>query len=195
MGALVAPGVPASAAAPPPAAQTAVLAGGCFWGMEDVFEKLRGVMNVEAGYSGGAASTAHYDMVSTGTTGHAESVRITFNPRAISYRTLLEVYFTVAHDPTQFDRQGPDSGSQYRSAIFYADAAQERDARAEIAALTKRKAYGAPIVTQLVPLRAFYAAEAYHQHFADRNPAEPYIVAVDDPKVAALRDHFSRLLK
>ncbi|MBC5799631.1 MAG: peptide-methionine (S)-S-oxide reductase MsrA [Candidatus Eremiobacteraeota bacterium] len=185
---------PAKTASPPSRA-VAVLAGGCFWGMEDVFEKLRGVTNVEAGYSGGSRATAHYESVSTGTTGHAESVRITFDPRLISYRTLLDVYFRVAHDPTELNRQGPDAGTQYRSVIFYANQAQRRDARAEIARLSKSKAYGAPIVTQVDALAAFYPAEDYHQHFADRNPVDPYIVTIDDPKVVALRGRFPQLLK
>jgi len=183
-----------AAVAPAPSA-AAVFAGGCFWGMEDVFEKLRGVMNVEAGYSGGSRSTAHYELVSTGTTGHAESVRITFDPRVVSYRTLLDVYFTVAHDPTELNRQGPDAGTQYRSAVFYANQAQRHDAQSEIARLTKTKAYTTPVVTQITALSAFYPAEAYHQHFADRNPADPYIVAVDDPKLVALHERFSQLLK
>ncbi|MDQ2908141.1 MAG: peptide-methionine (S)-S-oxide reductase MsrA [Candidatus Eremiobacteraeota bacterium] len=184
---------PAAAAAAPSA--TAVLAGGCFWGMEDVFEKVRGVTNVEAGYSGGQQATAHYDQVSSGTTGHAESVRITFDPQVVSYRTLLAVYFKVAHDPTELDRQGPDSGTQYRSAIFYANQNQERSARAEIAELVKHKTFRTPVVTQIVPLRAFYPAEAYHQHYADRNPNDLYIMTVDAPKVIALRADFPKLLK
>jgi len=183
------------AAAAPSNSAVAVLAGGCFWGMEDVFEKVRGVTNVEVGYSGGSRSTAHYDLVSTGTTGHAESVRVTFDPRRISYRTLLDVYFGVAHDPTELNRQGPDDGTQYRSAVFYANQTQRRYALTEIARLSRSKAYGAPIVTQVVPLAAFYPAEAYHQHFADRNPADPYIVTIDDPKVVALRERFPQLLK
>ncbi len=187
--------MPVLGAPAPSALQSAVLAGGCFWGMEDVFEKLQGVKTVEAGYSGGSGATAHYDMVSTGTTGHAESIRITFDPRVISYRTLLEVYFRVAHDPTEVDRQGPDSGTQYRSAIFYANVTQQRVAQSEIADLTKRKAYDTPIVTHMTPLRGFYPAEAYHQHFSDRNPDDPYIVAVDTPKVVALEKTFPALLK
>jgi len=175
--------------------QTAVLAGGCFWGMEAVFSSLRGVVDVTSGYSGGSRETAHYDDVSSGTTGHAESVRIRFDPKQISYRTLLEVYFTVAHDPTERDRQGPDEGPQYRSAIFYVDDAQRRDARAEIAALTAAKAFPAPIVTEVVPFRSFYPAEAYHQHFAERNPYYPYIVINDAPKLVALRTRFPALVK
>ena len=178
-----------------PTLQTAVLAGGCFWGMEDVFEKLKGVSTVVAGYSGGSADTANYETVSGGTTGHAESVKITFDPARISYKTLLEVYFRVAADPTERDRQGPDDGTQYRSAIFFANDAQRRTASAEIAELSRAKTYAAPIVTQLVPLKAFFPAEAYHQHFADRNPNYPYIVAIDAPKVSALRSKFPQLLK
>ena len=175
--------------------QTAVLAGGCFWGMEDVFEKLQGVSAVEVGYSGGSAATANYETVSSGTTGHAESVKITYDPARISYDTLLEVYFRVAHDPTERDRQGPDDGSQYRSSVFYANEAQHRAALAEIATLSRSRAFSSPIVTEVVPLRAFYPAEAYHQHFADKNPTYPYIVAIDAPKVSALRAKFPKLLK
>ncbi len=172
----------------------AVLAGGCFWGMEGVFEQVDGVTNVVAGYSGGSAATAHYDMTSSGTTGHAESVEITYDPARISYEKLLEVFFTVAHDPTTLDRQGPDAGTQYRSAIFYADDAQKRAAQTEIASLTSAHAFGAPIVTQVVPLRAFYAAEAHHQHYMARNPYDPYILINDRPKLAALRAKFPGLV-
>lgn len=193
-GAVAAPRPSAAAAAAPPSA-SAVLAGGCFWGMEEVFEKLKGVTDVQAGYSGGQKASAHYEQVSTGTTGHAESIRIAFDPRVVSYRTLLDVYFTVAHDPTELDRQGPDSGTQYRSAIFYANQEQQRTARAEIAQLVKHKAFGAPIVTELVPLHGFYPAETYHQHYADRNPDDLYILTVDAPKVVALRADFPKLLK
>jgi peptide-methionine (S)-S-oxide reductase len=194
---LLAFGGPARAADPVSAqgSRIAVLAGGCFWGMEDVFEKLKGVSAVVVGYTGGSAATASYDTVSTGTTGHAESVEITYNPSRISYETLLDVYFRVAHDPTEKDRQGPDDGTQYRSAIFYRTEAERRSALAKIASLTKAKAYSGAIVTEVVPLKAFYAAEPYHQHFADRNPTYPYIVAVDAPKVEALRAAFPKLLK
>ena len=186
------------AAAPRPAAprtEHAVLAGGCFWGMEAVFERLRGVTNVVAGFSGGSAATAHYEIVSTGMTHQAESVDITYDPAQISYDRLLTVYFTVAHDPTELNRQGPDSGAQYRSAIFYTSEAQKRAAQAMIAKLTAQHAYNAPIVTQVVPLGAFYAAEAYHQHYADKNPGDPYIVNVDEPKIRALRAKFAGWLK
>ena len=194
---LFAVGGPARAAdpVPPQGSQIAVLAGGCFWGMEDVFEKLKGVSAVVVGYSGGSAATASYDTVSTGTTGHAESVEITYDPSRISYERLLDVYFRVAHDPTERDRQGPDEGTQYRSAIFYENEAQRRTALAKIASLSQAKAFSGAIVTEVVPLKAFYPAEPYHQHFADRNPNYPYIVAIDAPKVDALRAAFPKLLK
>jgi peptide-methionine (S)-S-oxide reductase len=192
-------GAAPAAAAAAPAAQhhlaRAVLAGGCFWGLEGVFEQVDGVTGVVAGYSGGSAATAHYDMTSSGTTGHAESVEITYDPARVSYEKLLEVFFTVAHDPTTLNRQGPDAGTQYRSAIFYSDEAQKRAAQAEIASLTAAHAFGAPIVTQVVPLRAFYAAEAHHQHYMARNPYDPYILINDRPKVAALRAKFPALVK
>ncbi len=188
----------AAGAAPPPARAheaTAVLAGGCFWGMEDVFERLTGVRDVVVGYAGGNAATARYEIVSTGLTAHAESVKITYDPAVISYGKLLDVYFRVAHDPTQRDRQGPDDGKQYRSEIFYTTDAQKRDAQAKIAQLEREKAFATPIVTIVAPETTFFAAEAYHQHFADKNPSFPYIVAVDEPKVADLRAKFPGLLK
>ena len=169
------------------AAATAVLAGGCFWGVEAVFEHVRGVVSVASGYSGGNAETADYEQVNTGTTGHAEAVRITYDPSQVSYGELLRVFFSVAHDPTQKDRQGPDVGPQYRSAIFFADAEQERVARAYVAQLEKAKFFKGPIVTELAPLRAFYRAEEYHQDFAARNPTHPYIVHHDLPKVERLK--------
>ncbi len=185
----------APAAAAPPALERAVLAGGCFWGMEAVFEQLRGVTSVVAGFSGGASSTAHYDVVETGATGHAESVEITYDPVRISYKQLLQVFFTVAHDPTELNRQGPDEGTQYRSAIFYANDAQKREAEQTIAALSASHAFSAPVVTQLVPLRGFYPAEAYHQHFVQRHPDNPYVVVNDIPKLADLRKRFPALVK
>jgi peptide-methionine (S)-S-oxide reductase len=185
---------PAGATTKPPL-QTAVLAGGCFWGMEDVFENVRGVTNVVVGYSGGTKATADYETVSSGQTGHAESVQITFDPAKVSYKTLLDVYFTVAIDPTQLNSQGPDTGTQYRSVVFYANDAQKSTAKAMIAELTAKKAYSAPIVAQVVPFKAFYAAEDYHQHFADKNPTYPYIVINDAPKVAALKAKFPTLVK
>jgi len=173
---------------------TAVLAGGCFWGLEDVFAKLRGVSQVVVGYSGGARQTASYERVSDGNTGHAESVAITYDPTRISYERLLDVFFSVAHDPTEVNRQGPDDGPQYRSVVFYANDAQKREASAFIARLSAGKTYARPIATQLVPLRAFYAAESYHQHFAERNPSYPYIVQFDAPKVAMLHQRFPALV-
>lgn len=175
--------------------ETAVLAGGCFWGMEGLFESLRGVSNAVSGFAGGSAATAHYEVVSTGSTGHAESVEITYDPRQISYRQLLDVFFLVAHDPTELNRQGPDEGSQYRSAIFYTTEEQRKEALAYIAGLRQRKVFDAPIVTQVVPLRGFYAAEAYHQHFMQRNPYYPYIMVNDAPKLRHLREKFPQLVK
>lgn len=184
----------AHAAVPAATSQTAVLAGGCFWGMEAVFEQLRGVSRAVAGYAGGEKETAHYEMVSTGRTGHAESVQITYDPNVISYRELLRVYFTVAHDPTELNRQGPDDGTQYRSVIFYGNDEQKQTAQAYIHELTLRKAFRDPIVTALVPLRAFYAAEDYHQHFVQRNPYNPYVATFDIPKLAALRSKYPGLV-
>jgi len=193
--ALIAAVVPARPVSAAPHAETAVFAGGCFWGVEAVFEQLRGVNNVVAGFSGGSAATAHYETVSTGTTGHAESVQVTFDPSVISYRELLRVFFSVAHDPTELNYQGPDHGTQYRSAIFYANDAQKRDADAMIHELSAQHAYGSPIVTQVVPFVAFYPAEAYHQHFVERNPNYPYVVYNDLPKLAELHKRFPALLK
>lgn len=189
------PDPPAQRVAEHSGVEKAVLAGGCFWGMEAVFESLRGVKNVVSGYSGGGPLTAHYEMVSTGTTGHAESVEITFDPAKISFGELLKVYFSVAHDPTELNRQGPDEGAQYRSAIFYTSDAQRELAQAYIKELTDAKVFGAPIVTQVVPLRAFYPAEAYHQHFAQLHPNYPYIVYEDKPKLEALRREYPSLIK
>ena len=172
-----------------------VLAGGCFWGMEGVFESLKGVTNVVSGYAGGNGATAHYEVVSTGLTGHAESVEITYDPAKISFTQLLSVYFLVAHDPTELNRQGPDTGSQYRSAVFYTSEIQKRETESFIRQLTARHAFGAPIVTQVVPLRAFYPAEEYHQHFMARNPNDPYIVYNDKPKVEDLHRRFPQLVK
>jgi peptide-methionine (S)-S-oxide reductase len=197
LGSLLVPsrGTPAVRAAAPAGSRTAVLAGGCFWGMEEVFENLKGVSNVVAGFSGGSAATAQYETVSTGTTGHAESVEITYDPKRISYDQLLTVFFMVAHDPTELNRQGPDAGTQYRSVIFYADDAQRREAQTYIRRLTEQKRFASPIVTEVVPLRGFYPAEAYHQHFAQLHPDYPYIVINDAPKVAALRERFPALVK
>lgn len=173
--------------------QVAVLAGGCFWGIEAVFEHVKGVHQVIAGYSGGAADTAHYAEVSEGDTGHAESVQVHYDPAEISYGTLLQVFFSVALDPTERNRQGPDVGSQYRSMIFYANPEQQHIAGAYIAQLTAAKSFPAPIVTQLVPLQAFYPAEAYHQHYFRLHPNNPYIVFNDAPKVAQLQQLFPTL--
>jgi peptide-methionine (S)-S-oxide reductase len=170
--------------------ETAVLAGGCFWGMQGVFEHVRGVRSVLAGYSGGAANTAHYDDVGTGTTGHAESVQITFDPDELSFGELLQIYFSVAHDPTELDRQGPDSGSQYRSDIFYADETQRRIAASYIAQLDRARSFGRPIATRVDPLKGFYAAEGYHQDFYLKNPDYPYIVINDLPKIRRLQQRF-----
>ncbi|WP_188658633.1 peptide-methionine (S)-S-oxide reductase MsrA [Sphingomonas metalli] len=175
-----------------PGLQTAVLAGGCFWGMEAVFEQVRGVRTVTAGYAGGTAATARYDTVSTETTRHAEAIRITFDPRQVSYATLLRVYFSVAHDPTQVDGQRPDSGPSYRSAIFPQSPEQARVARAYIAQLSGARAFPRPIATRMES-GGFYPAEAYHQNFFDRHPDHPYIVMWDKPKVAAFRAAFPTL--
>jgi peptide-methionine (S)-S-oxide reductase len=178
-----------------PQSERVVLAGGCFWGMQAVFERLKGVTNTTVGFAGGAKMAAHYETVSTGTTGHAESVAITFDPQKISFQQLLDVYFTVAHDPTEFNRQGPDDGTQYRSEIFYTTAAQRATAEATIRKLTDAHAYPSRIVTLVAPLDGFYRAEDYHQHYYDKNPDDAYIVANDKPKVAALRTKFAALVK
>lgn len=175
--------------------QTIVLAGGCFWGVEAVFEHLKGVPNVVSGYSGGTASTANYDTVSTGTTGHAEAVKITYDPTQISYGKLLKIYFLIAHDPTQVNRQAPDSGTQYRSAIFFTNPDRQRVATAYINTLNKAHVFKEPIATQIVPLTKFYAAEDHHQNFIDRNPTQGYIVKFDLPKLAQLRQQFPTLIK
>jgi peptide-methionine (S)-S-oxide reductase len=173
--------------------QTAALAGGCFWGIEAVFEHVKGVTNVTSGYAGGTAKTARYEMVSEGETGHAESVRITYDPSQITYGQLLKVFFAVAHDPTELNRQGPDTGTQYRSAIFYANEEQKRIALAYIDQLNKAKAFKRPIVTQVAALNSFYEAEAYHQDYAVRHPNDSYIVINDLPMVANLRKQFPNL--
>jgi peptide-methionine (S)-S-oxide reductase len=173
--------------------QTAVIAGGCFWGVQAVFQHVKGVINVSAGYSGGAADTAHYEMVSEGNTGHAESVRIKYDPSRISYGQLLKVYFAVAHNPTELNRQGPDTGTQYRSAVFYNNTEQQRIADAYVVQLNKAGVFKRPIVTQVVALKAFYEAEAYHQDYAQNHPDEPYIAINDLPKVAELRKQLPEL--
>ncbi len=171
----------------PGSLQTAVLAGGCFWGTQGVFEHVKGVRQVLAGYSGGEKATADYETVSTGTTGHAESIQITFDPAVVSYADILQVFFSVAHDPTELNRQGPDTGTQYRSEIFFADDSQQKIALAYIAQLEQAHIFGHRIVTRVDPLKGFYPAEAYHQDFLVRNPRYPYIVYNDLPKIANLK--------
>ncbi len=173
--------------------QTAVFAGGCFWGLEAVFEHIKGVSDVTSGYSGGAAKTADYETVGTGETGHAEAVKITYDPAQVSYEQLLKVFFAVAHNPTELNRQTPDVGTQYRSAIFYANDEQKRFAENTIAELTKAKTFERPIATQVVKLDAFYKAEDYHQDYLAHHPNQPYIVAYDQPKVDDLRKQFPEL--
>jgi peptide-methionine (S)-S-oxide reductase len=170
--------------------QTAVIAGGCFWGVQGVFEHVRGVKKVLSGYAGGEKSTAQYEVVSSGRTGHAESVQIVFDPKEVSYGELLQVYFSVAHDPTELNRQGPDIGTQYRSNIFYSDDSQKKIAEAYIAQLDKAKLFRRPIATRVDPLKGFYAAEDYHQDFLIKNPRWPYIVVNDIPKIQALQKVF-----
>lgn len=175
--------------------EVAVFAGGCFWGIEAVFERIRGVDQVVAGYAGGSAATAHYDMVSQGNTGHAESVRVSFNPARVSYGTLLQVFFSVALDPTQRNRQGPDVGSQYRSVLFHTNEEQRRIATAYLAQLTAAKVFAQAIATEVQPLAAFYPAEPYHQGYFDKHPDAPYIIINDKPKVAHLQQLFPTLYR
>ena len=172
---------------------TAVFAGGCFWGVEAVFKHVKGVTKSTSGYSGGSQMTAKYMLVGTGTTGHAESVEVKYDPSQVTYGQLLRVFFSVAHDPTQLNRQGPDWGTQYRSAIFFATPEQERVAKAYIAQLDAAKVYAKPIVTEVAPLKGFYSAEDYHQDYLARNPDQPYIVINDLPKLAALKEQFPQL--
>ena len=192
-----------AAAVPPPAVdaprasvstrETAVVSGGCFWGVQAVFQHVKGVISATSGYSGGSAKTAEYETVSTGETRHAESVQIVFDPSQITYGELLRVFFSVAHDPTQLNRQGPDEGSQYRSAIFYQGDQQKKIAEAYIAQLDNSKVFSRRIVTQVVPLQAFYPAEAYHQNYAALHPNQPYILFNDAPKVTHLQQEFPDL--
>jgi len=175
--------------------QTAVVAGGCFWGVQGVFQHVAGVTNAVSGYAGGDKATAHYDMTSSGTTGHAESVQITYDPRKISYGRILQVYFSVAHDPTELNRQGPDEGTQYRSAIFPMNDEQARVAKAYIAELNAVHVFQAPIATTIEPGKTFYRAEDYHQDFLAKNPGYPYIVYNDLPKIANLKRLFPALYK
>jgi peptide-methionine (S)-S-oxide reductase len=175
------------------AQQSAVISGGCFWGIQAVFQHVKGVISATSGYAGGSAKTAEYEIVSTGETGHAESVQIVYDPSQITYGELLRVFFSVAHDPTQLNRQGPDSGTQYRSSIFYSNDEQKRIAEAYIAQLDKAKIFSRPIVTKVVPLEGFYPAEAYHQNYATLHPNQPYILFNDAPKVEHLRKEFPDL--
>ena len=180
--------------APNPAAtETAVFAGGCFWGIQSVFQHVKGVVSATSGYSGGTVSKPGYEEVSTGGTGHAESVRVVFDPSQVSYAQLLEVFFSVAHDPTQLNRQGPDVGTQYRSALFYQSPDQKKTAEAYIDQLNKSHVFARPIVTQVTPFKDFYIAEAYHQDYAETHPRDPYIVINDAPKVANLQRQFPKL--
>ncbi|MDB4907700.1 MAG: methionine sulfoxide reductase [Gemmatimonadetes bacterium] len=174
---------------------TAVIAGGCFWGIEAVYEHMKGVKSATSGYAGGTTNSPTYDDVSSGDTGHAESVQVVFDPSQVSYGQILQVYFSVAHDPTQLNRQGPDVGTQYRSAIFYRNDAQRKAAEAYIAQLTAAKAYKRPIVTQVVALKAFHQAEAYHQDYMVHHPDQPYIVYNDAPKVEHLKSQFPALYR
>ena len=175
--------------------ETVVLAGGCFWGVQAVFQHVKGVISATSGYSGGPAKAAEYEVVSTGTTGHAESVKIVYDPSQITYGQLLKIFFSVAHNPTELNRQGPDEGTQYRSVIFYGNDEQKNIAQAYIAQLDQAKVFPSPIVTQVVALKAFYPAEAYHQNYATLHPNNPYIVYNDLPKVANLREQFPNIYR
>ena len=181
--------------APVSAVDTAVFAGGCFWGIEAVFEHIKGVQSAVSGYTGGRTPSPSYEDVSTGTTGHAESVRVVYDPAVVSYGQLLQVFFSVAHDPTQLNRQGPDHGTQYRSAIFYRTKEQQQAAEAYVKQLTAAKTFARPIVTQIVPLARFYPAEDYHQDYMAHHPDQPYIVYNDAPKVERLKQQFPQLFR
>ncbi len=192
-------GIPApqqeSALAPQSSRETAVFAGGCFWGTQAVFERVKGVVATTAGYAGGSAATATYDQVTTETTGHAESVKVVYDPSRITYGKLLQIFFSVVHDPTQLNRQGPDVGTSYRSAIFYLDEEQRKISTEYIMQLDAAKVFRKPIVTQVVPLKGFYDAESYHQDYALHNPDNPYIMICDRPKIDALRKEFPDLFQ
>jgi len=177
------------------ATDTAVFAGGCFWGVQAVFQHTQGVLSAVSGYAGGEKATAQYELVGSGRTGHAESVQVTYDPRQVSFGKLLQIYFSVAHDPTTLNRQGPDSGSQYRSAVFYRDAEQKRVAESYIAQLDAAKVFPAKIVTQVTPLAGFYPAEAYHQDYATLHPDSPYIATFDLPKIANLKATLPQLYR
>jgi peptide-methionine (S)-S-oxide reductase len=191
------PPIPPSSTDVPLAAQpgkeTAVFAGGCFWGVQSVFQRVKGVLSTAAGYAGGSANTATYKQVVTETTGHAESVEVIYDPSRITYGQLLRIYFSVAHDPTELNRQGPDTGTSYRSAIFYTNEEQKRLAHSYIAQLGDQKVFPKPIVTEVTPLKAFYRAEDYHQDYAYHNPDNPYIQVCDRPKIEALKQQFPEL--
>jgi peptide-methionine (S)-S-oxide reductase len=174
---------------------TAVFAGGCFWGVEAVYDHVKGVKRAISGYAGGDVVGPSYEQVSTGDTGHAESVEVIYDPSQVSYGKLLQIFFSVAHDPTQLNRQGPDHGTQYRSAIFFRNAQQQQTADSYIKQLTTAKTFSRPIVTQVAKLKAFYPAEEYHQHYLEHNPTQPYIVINDLPKVAALKKQFADVYK
>lgn len=193
--ALPAPALDIATASHPAPPQVAVLAGGCFWGVQGVFQHVKGVVSAVSGYAGGDEQTAQYETVSNGSTGHAESVQVTFDPRQISYGQILRIYFSVTLDPTQLNRQGPDSGTQYRSVIFTADAQQAKVAAAYIKQLEAAHVFNAPIVTEVSPLKGFYTAEAYHQDFLARHPTYPYIVINDLPKVRNLKQVFPTLYR
>lgn len=180
-------------AATPKGLQTAVFAGGCFWGVDAVFKHVKGVTDVKSGYAGGESKTAQYDRVSDGDTGHAESVKVTFDPTKVTYAQLLTVFFSVAHDPTELNRQGPDTGTQYRSAIFYTDEDQKKAALDYIKSIDDSKKLSKPIVTEISQLKQFYEAEAYHQNYLARHPDQPYIVINDKPKVEDLKKRFPEL--
>jgi len=177
------------------AEETAIIAGGCFWCTEAVYTEVDGVLSLRSGYAGGTAETANYRAVCNGMTGHAEALEIVYDPRRLSYGTILKLFFSIAHDPTQLNRQGNDTGTQYRSAIFYKDAEQKRVAEAYIAQIERDKLFNAPIVTTLEPLETFYEAEDYHQDYAARNPGQPYIAHVSTPKVEKLKKNFGDMLK
>jgi len=180
---------------PKASVDTAVFAGGCFWGIEGVFEHLKGVLTATAGYAGGHSGAPSYEEVSSGETGHAEAVRVVYDPSQVTYAQLLNVFFTVAHDPTELNRQGPDVGTNYRSVAFYRDSTQHAAITAYLADLERRHVYPRPVVTEVVPLAAFYEAEGYHQHYMEHHPEQPYIVYNDAPKVEALRRQFPTLYR
>jgi peptide-methionine (S)-S-oxide reductase len=191
----VPPATTDDALAATPGKQTAVFAGGCFWGTQGVFERVKGVVATTAGYAGGSANTATYDQVTTETTGHAESVKVVYDPSKITYGQLLRIFFSVAHDPTQLNRQGPDVGTSYRSAIFYSNEDQRKISQAYIAQLNAAHVFSGPIVTEVTPLKGFYDAEAYHQDYALHNPDNPYILVCDRPKIQALKGQFPELFQ